>query len=480
MGRRTFRAAILLLASAMTWGGLSSCASYQAKPIDLARSGKAAQNRSLDDPLLRDRLIELQLLTRDDTFPPARWNRAQLLVAAAALNADVLQARQQLQVAAAATITARALPAATVNLGSEYSLSQTSESPWLWSLSVDWLLDVGLRRQLRTQLADVNLRTARLTYAERLWSVRSQLRKALLSLLVNDQRVTLLETAVAAQSRLQSHQQQRVTLGEASSSELLSSNLELARLRTSLTESAAQRANAMAQMASLLTVPASTLLAQRFDWPELLQVTAVDESQLAHWRDQALLARSDLEQSVLAYQGAELELQQAVRQQYPQFSIGPGFTWDHGVHKATLGLSLGLPLFDHNRGPIAEAAARRELAGTQVLAVQAQVLNDVDAASVAYQNAISVLRTQIEQGDTAASLLQKQQQALRLGSADRLEVIAAELELVTRKLEVLDRVERMQQALAQLEDALRMPLSGPETSLGRSALFTVAAPAATQ
>ena len=171
----------------------------------------------------------------------------------------------------------------------------------MWSISTDWLLDVGLRRQLRIQLADVQVQGARIGYAQTLWSVRNQLRAALLSLLINEQRSALLNQAITQQTQLQAKLQQRIKLGEAASTEVLTTNLELGRLRTTLTEVNAQYATAQAQLARLLAVPTSALQLKSFSWTELLQVVGIDVTQLQQWREQALLARGDLEQAVLAY-----------------------------------------------------------------------------------------------------------------------------------------------------------------------------------
>jgi hypothetical protein len=58
-----------------------------------------------------------------------------------------------------------------------------------------------------------------------------------------------------------------------------------------------------------------------------------------------------------------------------------------------------------------------------------------------------------------------------LGATDRATVVAAQVAANTERLAVLDALERMQQALGKLEDALRTPLSGPETTMGAAALY---------
>jgi outer membrane protein TolC len=456
MSAHFYKKPVLLGALAL----LGACASYAPKPLDM----QAGQQRFASQRL-------------DNTGSDSRqWDRAQLLVAAAEHNPKLRVARAQLQAASAATITAHALPNPTLSLGSEYTLSQTAESPWLWSITTDWLLDAGLRRQLRTQLADNAVRAARLDYAEALWMVRSELRAALLSYLSGEQRSQLLTNAVTDQERLLGLQRQRVTQGEAAAAEALQVELELTRARSTLVDNNRQQSAALAQLAQAAGVSISALQQQRFIWDDLIRIPALDEAALLKQRDAALLSRTDLERAVLDYQSRELQLQQAVRQQYPQVSIGPGYTWDHGVHKASLGVSLSLPIFNRNRGPIAEAEAARTIAGEQAMAVQARAVNEIDAAQQAYQSAVQVLQGVVQQSDVTTTLLQQTERALTLGAADQSTVLAARLAASAQSLAVLNAVEVMQQALGQLEDALRTPLSGPELQLNARQLLNTDAP----
>jgi len=445
---------------------LVGCAHYQAQPLNLPASAKLLASRTLTDTDLQQRLQE-----SGAGVPVNGWTRAQLLVAAAERNPKLLAARARVQEASAATKTARALPNPTITLGSEYDLSQASESPWLWSISTDWLLDVGLRRRIREQLADTQLQAARVDYAEALWTVRNELRSALLNYLLNDQRRVVLTRAVADQERLLALQKQRISLGEAATGEASLVELELARARSNMMDNTRSQAAALTQIAQSIGVPLDAVRHLSFNWDDLMHVTEVDDVRLDNLRDAALLSRADLERAVLDYQSRELELRQAVRQQYPQLSVGPGYTWDHGIKKATLGVAFSLPLFNRNQGPIAEAEARRAAAGEQVLAVQAQALNEIASTRDAYQVSVQALQAVLQQSEAADALVQQATLSLSLGDTDQIGVITAKMNSDTQSLAVLDAIERMQQSLGQLEDSLRTPLSGSELALGKSALL---------
>lgn len=450
--------------------GISGCARYQVKPLSLTDSVQRFNSRALNDTQIQQRLERLHLL---GSVNNNRWDRAQLLVAASELNPKLMVYMAKLQVADAAKKTASALPNPTLNLGSDYSLSQTNESPWLWSVSTDWLLDAGLRRQLRMQSADISVQSARLDYAEALWTLRADLRAALLSYLVSVQRGQVLNGMQTYQMQWLEMQRQRIAQGEGMASDLVQVELELARTHSALAELGHVTMQAQARIGDALGVPVMALQSQSFVWEDLLQVTILNDEQLRQLSDKAFLSRGDLERAVFEYQRCELTLQQAVRDQYPQFSIGPGYSWDHGVKKISVGLSLGLPVFNQNQGPIAEAQAAREVAGQQALLIQSQILNEIDVSRRVYHSSVEMVEAVTEQHDAAEKLLRQVQQAMSVGAAERIEVIVAQLNLSTQKLAVLDAVERMQQSLGELENTLRTPLTGPEVELSKQSLLYV-------
>src|SRR5581483_6679065 len=87
---------------------------------------------------------------------------------------------------------------------------------------------------------------------------------------------------------------------------------------------------------------------------------------------------------------AENELHQTVARQYPQITPTPWYYWDHGINKFPLDFDLTLPLFNRNRGEIAEARAGRELAGQRMLALQDEIYGQIAGAeraeSIAQEN----------------------------------------------------------------------------------------------
>ncbi|MGD8817714.1 MAG: TolC family protein, partial [Acidobacteriota bacterium] len=119
------------------------------------------------------------------------------------------------------------------------------------------------------------------------------------------------------------------------------------------------------------------------------------------------------------------------------------------------------PIFNKNEGPIAEAEAAREEAAARMLAAQASVFNDIDAAMAAYQaateksGASEELLAQLREQEALSST------AYRLGEVSRLALLSAQLELATGELARLETLGQAQQAAGELENAIQSPLDLP-------------------
>ncbi|MFC5743826.1 TolC family protein [Dyella tabacisoli] len=458
---RRRRLGLLPLAMAVLLGG---CASYQPKPIDTATTQAQWQARRLDDPALAARLQAA--LPSGEHWPPVTYGRAELLLAALALNPDLAEARAHLTEAGAAVRTAKAIPNPTVGLALErYTQSQAGSSSWLWGISTNMLIDTMLRRRLRAELADAGVRGARLDYAEKVWAVRHSLRTALADTLLARRQQQLAEQSVSKATALQAALQQRHALGESASSETLLAAQTLAQSHNEAAAAAQRLADANARLARAVGVPANALdgIALRWDDFDTPVVAAAD--QRAALEDRARLSRVDLERALVDYDSRETELHQQVRAQYPQISLGPGYTYDHGVRKLQFNLSATLPIFDQNQGPIAEAEARREAAGRHVEAVQASIDSEIDSANAKFaatRQALAAARS----GQQAAQRLARQAELGHAhGEDDRVAVLNAQLAALTAAQAQLTAWDQSQQALGALEDAVRTPLDNDETRL---------------
>jgi outer membrane protein TolC len=59
------------------------------------------------------------------------------------------------------------------------------------------------------------------------------------------------------------------------------------------------------------------------------------------------------------YNASQSALQLEIAKQYPDIHLNPGYEFDQGDNKWSPGLTVTLPILNQNKGPIAEAEAKR-------------------------------------------------------------------------------------------------------------------------
>ncbi|WP_108473130.1 TolC family protein [Rhodanobacter thiooxydans] len=444
---------------------LCGCATYQSHPIDPAALRAHWQTHRLDDPSLAA-TVKPFLPPRDaGQWPPAAYGRAELFAVALALNPDLAESRAQMAQSVAAVTTAHALPNPKVGLALErFTQAQAGSAPWLWGVSTDWLIDGTLRRKLREDAANAGVRAARLDYAEKVWAVWRDIRIALADQMLGQRQESVATQTVDAAMQLEQSFAQRYQLGESSPGERLQAARTLAQAQRDEAVAAQRVVDAQARLARTIGVQASALKDVPLEWDGLDQPVAPPPAQLKQWADQALLSRADLERALVEYDTRETELHQQIRAQYPQVSLGPGYTYDHGMRKLTFGFNTSLPIFDRNQGPIAEAKARREMAGKHVEVVQADIGKEIDQSSAQLEVALHGLHAATQEHQLASRAADQATQAKVLGAEDRIAVLNARLAALAAAQTELVTLAQAQQALGALEDALRTPLDGAEVT----------------
>lgn len=85
---------------------------------------------------------------------------------------------------------------------------------------------------------------------------------------------------------------------------------------------------------------------------------------------------------IAAYEVAERTLELAIREQFPDLQLVPGYGKQDGQRQFTLGISAPIPVFNGNRRAIAEAAAQRELARAEAESALERLLDATRSAQI--------------------------------------------------------------------------------------------------
>jgi cobalt-zinc-cadmium efflux system outer membrane protein len=385
------------------------------------------------------------------TLGGGTWDRARLMAAAVKMHPDMEVARAKLEVAKAAVITAGASPNPTIG----YSATNTSRllggvPPWTNGFILDVPIETAGKRGHRIAQAQALLNGAALDLSSAERKVQTKVRSSLFTLFAAQQREELSAQQQSGQEEAVKLFDARIAAGEVSRAETLQAHLLLNQSRLQNREAQKLAAEARVTLAGALGVSVHALEQVRLSFAGLDTLPHPNERQL---RRAAMLQRPDVLSSLAAYAAAEAALRLEIARQWPDLHLGPGYSYDQGQDKWTIGFTLTLPVFDQNRGPIAEALAKRREAAASFIAQQAKALSELELALASYRGALTKL-------ETAGQLLTAQERQQRsaedlfkAGENDRLTLVSAQVELQAARLSRLDALIEAQQALGALEDA---------------------------
>jgi outer membrane protein, heavy metal efflux system len=445
---------LILLGMAVGLGG--GCVRFESKPLSAVQTAEAFRRRTLTDPGLKAYLASNQLAV---AWPPQTWDFKALTLAAFYYHPDLDVARAKWAVAVAGKKTAAEVPNPTVSVAPAFDTTTHVPSPWLVTASLDIPIETAGKRGYRIAEATHLSEAARLNIAAVAWQVRSRLWRALLDLYAARETEMLLKEQQAIQAENVRLLEQQHNAGAISAFELTTARIAADGTQLALRDAERQRAEAYTQVADATGVAVSALEGISISFGGLSQLPAEVPTEAA--RRQALLNRPDILSALAEYDASQAALQLEIAKQYPDVHLNPGYEFDQGDNKWSLGLSVTLPVFNQNKGPIAEAAAKRAEAAASFTALQAKVVGDIERAVAAYR----VMLLKNKDADMIEENLKKQekraQAMLDAGEISRSDLAALRLQLSAAALARLDTLAKSQQALQQLEDALQSPLGLP-------------------
>lgn len=430
----------------------------------LAASLAACQHYGPAPPLLDRFPAALEARRLEEKPPGTSWSGAELLAAALPRNPQVVAAKDKYLTAVAAARTAKQPLGVVLTLTAEYA---DEAKRWGGGPAADIPVDVGVRRSARISTAELQALQAWYDYAEAAWTVRTALEKARIELEGAQDAAALADRAAALRRDRLQRLERRVAAGEDDRVLALAAQTELATTERRLADIQGRAAQAKVDLAKALGVGPAAV--NDLVLAPIGEIPALDA--LPAWRRDATLSRRDVLRALADYDLAEGSLRLEVARQYPEVRLGPGYFYDHGVNKLPFNLVLLLPPYDLNRSAIAQAEAARAASGRSLEAVQANVLSAVDTAAGALATArANVERVELHALPAARRTAEGAARAVKAGSADRVEDLAARAAELDAELDLLDARRTAAVAVADLEDALRRPFDPAETQVLQAAL----------
>jgi outer membrane protein TolC len=411
---------------------------------------------SFDDPLLL-RFVESHLPPDESDRPPAAWGFDALTLAALYLHPSLEAARARVQLADAQRVTAGERPNPTLDTVSQYNASSSDISAWILGTVVNLTLETAGKRGDRIARARHSAEAARWDLASAAWDVRRRLRAAMVELYAAQRNAQLLSEQLSQQEALVRLLESERDAGAVAGAQVMRESIALNRGSLAVQGAREQVLTARAALAEAVGMPVAALDAIDLSFDELERVPEPpDDDDL---RRRALLNRPDLLSSLAAYAATESALALEIARQFPDISLGPGYEFDQGASKWTLGLSLPLPVFHRNQGPIAEAEAHRREAAAQFLELQASITNHLGLAAARLAARLELDR---RAGKLVAELERQEALTDSMHDAGELalgDVLAARLERIAGELALLDAHTELYRAVGEVEDAMQTKLT---------------------
>jgi outer membrane protein TolC len=455
---------------------LSGCAQFKSHPLSPEKSAAMLESRRLDDAGLK-KFFASNSVPAPESWPLAKWDLNSLTLAAFYFHPDLAVARAQWRLAEAGVKTAGGRPNPTLTLQPTYSSTTDIPSPWGPTVSLDWPVETAGKRGKRIAAARQIAESARWQFVSAAWQVRSNVRAALADFMLAQKKLPLMQQQISAQRDIVKLMQGSFDAGATSRPELTTAQMALTKMQLDVSSAEAKLGETRSKLAEAIGVSSAALDGIEIDSDEAaLQRAAgilpaepfkapsedgfaggTPATRFGAARRAALVGRADVRAALADYAAAENNLRLEIAKQYPDVHLNPGYQYDQGNNKWTLGIYFDLPVLNQNQGPIAESRAKRELSAAKFLQLQSQIIAQVERAVAGWQSAQGLLKTS---GELLGSA-QRQQQSItaqvQAGAAGKIDSAAAAIELASIRLAQLDSEAQAQSALGALEDALQSP-----------------------
>ncbi len=425
---------------------LCGCATYSPQPIDPFQEIEQLERRTVKShelealPPGRPEWIPLQAnVDFTDGLDLSEANALALFYAP-----EIRAARSAERVSGAQLLGAGLLSNPELFLGPRFS---TKGSNVIFPAGLSWELPLWGRRSAERDLAGSRLSIAQIRVAAAELRVLTEVRSAFIRIASLNQALTARQAQLSGSERVLQWAATLQQAGEVDAITAYLAKLEQDEARAALVSTRLDLESTTRKLLETLgLLPAAnislTLDPDPASLPELPSLSR-----------QRLLLHPEIRTALSEYEAAEAALRLQVARQYPAVRVGPEFEEDDGDASVGAGVGIELPLFDRNRGGIAEAEQLRE-AAREHLDNALLRLSHVEAQARAEWKANERMLTDYRTGAFQGAEAARKSIDLRLqaGESNVLEILAALRALTGARVRELE-LER-ESALARLQAAV--------------------------
>lgn len=440
---------------------ITGCARFQRVELNPSKLYQDFYARSLDSAELKT-FIETQTGKTNINWPLKEWDFEHLALAGLFYNPEIETARLSIKSAESAIITAGARPNPSISpLGAinRTALGQEGVNPWLPAVDIAVPIETANKRKLRIAVATNRVEIAKLNLVSTAWQVRANIRNIWIELLSAQSRSNILQSQIKLLEKIKSSMESQLDAGEIKATDVTPSIIAIASAQIELSSAIRQFNESLPQLASAIGVPLEAVknidILLKFNYDTNLLSYFLSTNAI----ETALKTRPDILAQLYEYEAAQSALQLEIAKQYPDIVIGPGYEWDQGEHKWKLGLTVELPIFNRNQGPIAEALANRNLAAAKFNEIQIKAISEMEEAIVSANTALEELRRFQTLQQIKEKHLQDLEAQLKSGVIDSLVLEHARVDLFSIEKPLIEAYINWEKAIAKLESAFYRPLN---------------------
>jgi cobalt-zinc-cadmium efflux system outer membrane protein len=350
---------------------------YHAAPLNSAGLAAAFGARRLDDPALQRFLSVAGMTVRTPL-----WTPRSLALVAVFFRPELDIARATWHEGLAGEITAggRPQPSAGVSVDRTERPDEGKSTPWSVGLNSAFEVELGGKRGARLARARAVTMASKLRVTADAWRLAGEAATAAAAVMSAHGAVASAHTERQILDTILTLVRSRYTQGAVALTDV--SRIEADVQASAVTAFGTERDHLAARdlLARSLGLPLAQVDSLSLIPDSGSSCVTLDTLPVVTLESRALQMRADIGGALAAYAITEADVRLAVAQQYPDATFGPAIGWDQGIGRWTLNLGFARVVVNRNRGPIAEAEARRAGAAARFDQIQQSVLAEVARA----------------------------------------------------------------------------------------------------
>lgn len=368
---------------------------------------------------------------------------------------ELAAARHEVEAAEGARVQAGALPNPTLEALWEDQRRETRTTTFTLSQPIE----LGGKRQARTEAADRAIDIAHAQLEARLTDVEASVTSAFFAALVARERMALAQTSLEVAQRGRDAAGKRVVAGKISPVEETKARVAEAGVRLELVQAQGEWRTAL----NLLRASIGPGLAiERLDG-NALRIPQPPSAEEVAFRVESAPAVKEARLDVRRLR-ALADLERARRIPDVTLTVGAKRAEELARNQAVVGISIPLPIFDTNRGNLQEALRRQDKAEDVALVTELRIRSEAQAARQRFVTALAEvvsLREEVLPG--AQSAFEAATRGFELGKFAYLEALDAQRTLLQSRSQYLRALAQAHQAASDLQRLLGNPDSSTST-----------------